>query len=300
MAGLAGITTPQFCHHHSRSHPCPLLPCCITCLKSSPTTAPHKNASNFQRSHPAPSHQQRSRSCHCHKECNARGDSVNTSRTTHISTDGMALLIVINPALPPPYSPRSPLSSNSFPMATPTLTPAITHLPSQVAAEPVIPWESFVPKVGAVCPRSRSFSGFDSPISAGIPPKERRFVLYLNFWSYVSCSFFVLLKDGPFHSKDMMNSCPSTADSVSSSWPNGMTAWAAAHATCIFHWAQWYTPLPLSLSQTVTKPTMLPSGASVLSPPAHASSSPASPTVCHMLVPMKSELSLCVGPSKSS
>jgi len=126
LAGLAGITTPQFCHHHSCSRPS--LPRCITCPKSSPTAAPHKNASNFQRSHPAPSHQQRSRSCHSHKERNAR--------TTHISTDGMALLIVMNPAPPPPYSPRSPLSSDSFPTATPMLTPAITHLLSQAVAEP--------------------------------------------------------------------------------------------------------------------------------------------------------------------
>lgn len=247
--------------------------------------------------------------------------TVSRSSTTpeKMKRGGMAPLVVMNPAPPPPYSPspRSPLSSDSFPTAAPTPTPAITHLPSQAAAEPadnalprslfpphpnapkpnlspqgplygrmmelvpslpsnsliqamrraaqiffmpnsfprlstiygsttqdlsaaqgpvpilfsidpphdipakstaaaaapapapvptsvqnslspgpsvqqlpvhsqaapanVIPRESFVPKAGAVRPRSRSFSGFDSPTSAGMPPKEQRSVLYLNF-----------------------------------------------------------------------------------------------------------------------
>jgi hypothetical protein len=254
-----------------------------------------------------------------------------SSSTPEKMKDGvMAPLVVMNPAPPPPYSPRSPLSSDSFPTATPTPTPATTHLLSQAAAEPadntlrrslfpphpnapkpnlspqgplygrvmepvpflpsnsliqvmckatqirvmpnglprfstiyasttqdlsaalrpvpiffsidpphdipaksivaaaapapppvppiqiplsppsvqqlpvrsqattlnVIPRESFVPKAGAVRPRSRSFSGFDSPMSAGMPPKEQRFVLYLNFWYFVPCGFLFLLKDG--------------------------------------------------------------------------------------------------------
>ena len=226
---------------------------------------------------------------------------------------GMAPLVVMNPAPPPPYSPRSPLPSDSSPTFAATPTPAFTHLPSQAAAEPTnnalptglfpphpnapkpnlspqgplygrvqelvspppsnsliqtmrratqmrvmpnglprfstiygsttqdisaalgpvpiffsidppndipakrlaaatplspplvptpiqntlslapnvqqlpvqsqpatsngIPRESFVPKTAAARPRSRSFSGFDSPMSAGVPPKEQRFVL---------------------------------------------------------------------------------------------------------------------------
>ena len=229
-----------------------------------------------------------------------------------IKRGGMAPLVVMNPAPPPPYSPRSPLSSDSSPTLAATPTPAFTHLPSQTAVEPannalptslfpphpnapkpnlspqgplygrvqelvsplpsnlliqtmrratqmrvmpnglprfstiygstqdisaalgpvpiffsidppndipakriaaatplspplvptpiqhtlspvpnvqqvsvqsqaatsnVIPRESFVPKAAAARPRSRSFSGFDSPMSTGMLPKEQRFVL---------------------------------------------------------------------------------------------------------------------------
>ena len=78
-----------------------------------------------------------------------------------------------------------------------------------------------------------------------------------------------------------------------------MAARAAAH-TARIHQARQYTPSPLSLPQTVTKPTTSPSSASVPSSPAHASSYPTSPTVRRTLVPMKSEPSLRDGLSKSS
>ena len=78
-----------------------------------------------------------------------------------------------------------------------------------------------------------------------------------------------------------------------------MAARAAAH-TARIHQARQYTPSPLSLSQTTTKPTTSPSDASVASSRAHANSSPASPTLRRTLVPMKSEPSLRAGPSKSS
>ena len=207
---------------------------------------------------------------------------------------------------PPNDIPAKRIAAATAPPPVPTSiqnthspAPGVQQLPvqSQAATPNVIPRESFVPKAGAVRPRSRSFSGFDSPLGAGTPPKEQRFVLYLNFWSRVPCSF-VLLKDGPFHSKSTTNARPSTADSASSSQSNAMTARAAAH-TARIHQARQYTPSPLSLSQTSTKPTTSPSDPSVSSSLANASSSPASPTLRRTLVPMKSEPSLRAGPSKS-
>jgi hypothetical protein len=42
----------------------------------------------------------------------------------------------------------------------------------------VIPRPGFVPKAGAVRPRSRSFSGFDSAMAPETQSKEQRYVLH--------------------------------------------------------------------------------------------------------------------------
>ena len=83
----------------------------------------------------------------------------------------------IAPAVAPPQAPVSISTQNTlFPPPGTQQSSGIL----QTATSNVIPRASFVPKAGAVRPRSRSFSGFDSPTSAGITPKERRFVLHLD------------------------------------------------------------------------------------------------------------------------
>jgi len=91
---------------------------------------------------------------------------------------------------PPNDIPAKRIAAATAPPPVPTSiqnthspAPSVQQLPvqSQAATSNVIPREDFVPKARAVRPRSRSFSGFDSPLSAGTPPKEQRFVLYLKF-----------------------------------------------------------------------------------------------------------------------
>jgi TBC1 domain family member 10 len=81
-------------------------------------------------------------------------------------------------AVAPPQAPVSISTQNTLPPPPGTQQSSAIL---QSATSNVIPRASFVPKAAAVRPRSRSFSGFDSPTSAGITPKERRFVLHLNF-----------------------------------------------------------------------------------------------------------------------
>jgi hypothetical protein len=60
------------------------------------------------------------------------------------------------------------------------------------ATTDVIPRAGFVPKTGAVRPRSRSFSGFDSALSPETQPKEQqRYVLSLL--SHLCVSFFGII-----------------------------------------------------------------------------------------------------------
>ena len=79
-------------------------------------------------------------------------------------------------AAAPPPAPVPVATQNTPPPAS-----EVTEPPAPRQGANVIPRESFVPKAGAVRPRSRSFSGFDSPIGQGTQPKEeQRFVLHSN------------------------------------------------------------------------------------------------------------------------
>ena len=88
-----------------------------------------------------------------------------------------------------------PVTTSIQNMHSPVLN--VQQLPvwSQAIISNFIPWEGFVPKTRAAHPHSHSFSGFDLPLSAGMPPNEQRFVLNLIFQSHMPCNF-VLLKDG--------------------------------------------------------------------------------------------------------
>lgn len=102
---------------------------------------------------------------------------------------------------------------------------------------------------------------------------------------------------GAVHSRDTKtNSRPSTADSAPDSSPrvSRLAARAAAH-TARIHQSRQYTPSPLSLSQSTTKPNSSSLATSVPISPStssHPVSSPTSPTLRRRLTPVKSEPSL--------
>ncbi len=101
----------------------------------------------------------------------------------------------------------------------------------------------------------------------------------------------------------MTSSRPSTADSTSnsSSRVNRLAARAAAH-TARIHQSRQYTPSPLSLSQSTTRPTSPMATSAPISPStsSHPVSSPTSPTLRRGLTPMKSEPSLRSATPKSA
>jgi hypothetical protein len=96
----------------------------------------------------------------------------------HFSVDPPTDILAkrIAQAAAPPQAPVSISTQNT--LSPPPGTQQSSAI-LQTATPNVIPRASFVPKAGAVRPRSRSFSGFDSP--TGITPKEQRFVLHLDF-----------------------------------------------------------------------------------------------------------------------
>jgi hypothetical protein len=110
---------------------------------------------------------------------------------------------------------------------------------------------------------------------------------------------------GTIHSRDTKtNSRPSTADSTpgSGSRVNRLAARAAAH-TARIHQSRQYTPSPLSLSQSTTKPNLSTLSTSVPISPStssHPVSSPTSPTLRRRLTPVKSEPSLRSAARKSA
>ncbi|KAH9974513.1 rab-GTPase-TBC domain-containing protein [Russula compacta] len=173
-------------------------------------------------------------------------------------------------AAPPPAP--VPVATQNIPSpASGVTTSGVTEPPAPRQGANVIPRESFVPKAGTVRPRSRSFSGFDSPIGLGTQPKEEQ-------------------------SQGATNTRPTTAELPPSSRPNPMAARAAAR-TARIHQARKYTPSPLALSQTTAIAS--PSASSV-SPPQAGPGSPTSPTQRRTLKSMKSEPSLRAGPLKST
>ena len=107
------------------------------------------------------------------------------------------------------------------------------------------------------------------------------------------------------HSRDTKtNPRPSTADSAPGSSPrvNRLAARAAAH-TARIHQSRQYTPSPLSLSQSTTKPNSSSLATSVPISPStanHPVSSPTSPTLRRRLTPVKSEPSLRSAVRKSA
>ena len=111
---------------------------------------------------------------------------VNRMRVAQAPAPAPAPAPVVVTAPPQPLPPPAPVptSNQNSPFSVPA-PGAQQPFPGQRqvagATTDVIPRPGFVPKAGAVRPRSRSFSGFDSPITAGMPPKERRFVLHLIF-----------------------------------------------------------------------------------------------------------------------
>ena len=163
------------------------------------------------------------------------------------------------------------------------------------ATTDVIPRPGFVPKTGAVRPRSRSFSGFDSAMAPGTQLKEERHVLRI-----LNVLFFA--DPGTVHSRETKaNSHSSTADSApgSSSRVNRLAVRAAAH-TARIHQSRQYTPSPLSLSQSTTRPA-LSSGVPISpSTSSHPVPSPTSPTLRRRLTPVKSEPSLRSAARKSA
>jgi hypothetical protein len=166
------------------------------------------------------------------------------------------------------------------------------------ATTDVIPRPGFVPKAGAVRPRSRSFSGFDSAMAPETQSKEQRYVLHSS-----NVPFFA--DAGTLHSRDAKtNSRPSTADSAPGPSPrvNRLASRAAAH-TARIHQSRQYTPSPLSLSQSTTKPDSSPLATRVPISPltsSHLVSSPTSPTLRRRLTPVKSEPSLRSAVRKSA
>jgi hypothetical protein len=110
---------------------------------------------------------------------------------------------------------------------------------------------------------------------------------------------------GTVHSRDTKtNPRPSTADSApgSNSRVNRLTSRAAAH-TARIHQSRQYTPSPLSLSQSTTKPNSSSLATSAPISPStssHPVSSPTSPTLRRRLTPVKSEPSLRSAARKSA
>ena len=156
----------------------------------------------------------------------------------------------------------------------------------------VIPRSGFVPKATAVRPRSRSFSGFDSVMAPETQSKEQRYVLH-------SSNVTVFFADtGTVHSHDTKtNSRPSTAPG-SAPRVNKLAARAAAH-TARIHQSRQYTPSPLSLSQSTTRPVPSSLATSVPISPStssHPVSSPTSPTLRRRLTPVRAS-PRCVLPS---
>ena len=203
------------------------------------------------------------------------------------------VVVTVPPQPLPPPAPVRTLNQNY-----------ITSIPAPVAQQPfpgqpgqrrgsgattdVIPRPGFVPKAGAVRPRSRSFSGFDSAMAPGTQSKDERHVLRpLNF-------FFFFAETGTVHSRETKaSSRPSTADSApgSSSRVNRLAVRAAAH-TARIHQSRQYTPSPLSLSQSTTRPGLSSSVPISPSTSSHPPPSPTSPTLRRRLTPVKSEPSL--------
>jgi TBC1 domain family member 10 len=213
-----------------------------------------------------------------------------------------APVVTVPPQLlpPPPPAPVPTPNQNSLSSVP---APRARQQPGQRqvagATTDVIPRPGFFPKAGAVRPRSRSFSGFESAMAPETQSKEQRYVLHSS-----DVSFF-FADAGTVHSRDTKtNSRPSTADSAPGSSPrvNRLAARAAAH-TARIHQSRQYTPSPLSLSQSTTKlgssslATSVPMSPSTSS---HPVSSPTSPTLRRRLTPVKSEPSLRSAARKSA
>ncbi|KAF8259416.1 rab-GTPase-TBC domain-containing protein [Lactarius quietus] len=182
------------------------------------------------------------------------------------------------PSPPVPASPKSISPSQGG-----LRPPAERHASTSTSNVNVIPRTNFIPKVATARPRSRSFSGFDSPANPAAQQKEK--------------------------SRDE-SSIPHVDSEPTRPRSNSMAARAAAHASRI-HQARQHTPSPLALSQVTAAqgqgpnrgPGSLPPSASVpASPSSYARTSPISPTtVRHVLKPAKSEPGFRrASPSKSS
>jgi hypothetical protein len=85
-------------------------------------------------------------------------------------------------APPPPPPPPVPISNQNPLSPAPGAQQPLPGQPSRRqgvgATTDSIPRAGFVPKAGAVRPRSRSFSGFDSALAPETQPKEQRYVLH--------------------------------------------------------------------------------------------------------------------------
>ena len=165
----------------------------------------------------------------------------------------------------------------------------------EVATTDVIPRPGFVPKAGAVRPRSRSFSGFDSAVAPETQSKEQKYCHFLQMYYFFADA-------GTVHSRDSKTSSrPSTAPD-SGPRVNRLAARAAAH-TARIHQPRQYTPSPLSLSRSSNGPDSSSLAISVPkspSTPSHPVSSPTSPTLRRRLTPVKSEPSLRASARKSA
>lgn len=205
--------------------------------------------------------------------------------------------------LPPPLPPPAPVpisNQNSLPsVPAPGAPRPFPGQPGQRqgtgVTTDVIPRPGFVPKAGAVRPRSRSFSGFDTAMARETQSKEQRYVLRSS-----DVYFFVSVVT--VHSRDTeRNPRPSTAPGPSPR-VNKLASRAAAH-TARIHQSRQYTPSPLSLSQSTTRTDSSPLAISVPTSPStssHPVSSPTSPTLRRRLTPVKSEPSLRSAARKSA
>jgi hypothetical protein len=106
----------------------------------------------------------------------------NRMRVAPAPAPAPVVVTVPPPPLPPPApvptSNQSSVSSVPAPGAQQPFLGQPGQRQGAGATTDVIPRPGFVPKAGAVRPRSRSFSGFDSAMAPETQPKEQRYVLH--------------------------------------------------------------------------------------------------------------------------
>ena len=126
-------------------------------------------------------------------------DPPNDVPANRIRVTPIAAPVTVPPPPPPPPPPPVPTSNlNTLsPAPAPGAQQPLPGQPSQHrgmgGTTDVIPRAGFVPKAGAVRPRSRSFSGFDSALAPETQQKDQRYVLHPSL-SHLGVILYSLLK----------------------------------------------------------------------------------------------------------